>query len=540
MKKYILFFLIAFSTLAQSQTVYLPVNHSVYDFLKKMEAQQIITDYRDAVLPLTRENIAKFLIAVDSSYEKLSAVDFQRLEFYKEEFFVELEKLEYQGFMEERWHLYSYRSSPAILNVDLVGGYSYQKHPTDKNTKVRSNGAMAYGYIGNITGAYFYFRDNQEKGTLLDIRKDLSPVPGQVISRAQENYIEYDVIDAQVTFDISFLKLSFEKMHNVWGAGNKGNLIFSTKAPSYPQIKLRAEISKDITFTYFHAWLHSGITDSVLSYYVDNVGVYRKIYKAKYVAAHMLEITPWNGVDIALGESEVYGGRNPELLYLIPIMLFKGAEHYALDTDNSQFFMSVDFNFIKNVNTYGTIFIDEFSTEEFFMKDRQRNQLGYTVGTKIFDIYYPNTEFLVEYTRINPWAYNHKFPDATYQTHFYDLGHWIGQNADYLFLGANYRPMWNLQVGLQFESLRKGDKLPTIRQYQLPTPEFLYKIVDGKDVPGPSLKKQSFGITAHYEPVRDLFVDFHLFQSRYTNVIGNGVNDYAKKIDFFVGFKYNF
>ena len=33
-------------------------------------------------------------------------------------------------------------------------------------------------------------------------------------------------------------------MNNVWGAGENGNLILSTKSPSYPQIKLKIELGK--------------------------------------------------------------------------------------------------------------------------------------------------------------------------------------------------------------------------------------------------------------------------------------------------------
>ena len=42
-----------------AQTVYLPATHEVYKFLDDMAAKQIISDYRDAVKPLSRQVIAK-------------------------------------------------------------------------------------------------------------------------------------------------------------------------------------------------------------------------------------------------------------------------------------------------------------------------------------------------------------------------------------------------------------------------------------------------------------------------------------------------
>jgi hypothetical protein len=365
----------------------------------------------------------------------------------------------------------------------------------------------------------------------------MTPEQGQIISKTLQNAIEYDLGDAQMNFDVAFLRVSIEKMPNVWGTGYRGSLILSDKPPSYPQIKLRAKLGKDVDFTFVHSWLSSDVVDSVNSYHAV---AYRTIYRQKFLAAQMLEASVADGVDIAVGESEVYGGRNPDLLYLIPDMFYFAAEHYTADEDNKQIFGSLDINALKNYNFYMALFLDEFSVSDFTSPDRQRNQLGFTLGARSYDLIYPNTDILVEYTRINPWVYNHKFPDATYQSHLYDLGHWIGQNADNLYLEANYRPFRNLRLGVQFESMRKGAMDSTKFQYQLPTPTFLY---------APMIKTQSFGLTARYEPVRDLFFDFHFLFARYTQQpdvrgkfqyarISNA--DYADRIDAFLAVRYNF
>ena len=526
-----------------SQSVYLHPSHEVYDFLKRMEGKQVIVGYRDAVKPLTRQEISRFLIAIDERTSLLTSVERDELMFYKQEFFVEFQQLGFQKEMpEERWHLYPYRSEPGIFNVDLVGGYAVQANPTKTNTRTRSNGLFAYGYGGSFMGMYLYFRDNQESGSFVNARKDMTPQQGQIISKSGDKMIQYDLADAQLTFDVAFLKLSIEKMPNVWGAGYHGNLILGDKPPSYPQLKMRARLGKDVDFTFIHSWLSSDVVDSLNSYYAHTVRAvadYRTIYRQKYLAAQMLEASVANGVDIAVGESEVYGSRNPELLYLIPGMFYFAAEHYTGDEDNKQVFGSVDINAIKDLNLYATLFLDEFSVSEFTIPDRQRNQLGFTLGARSYDLFYPNTDVLVEYTRTNPWVYNHKYPDATFQSHQFDLGHWIGQNADELYLEANYRPMRELRVGIQFESLRKGGKDSTRFQYELPTPPFLY---------GPVIKQQSYGITARYEPIRDLFVDVHLFIARYAqdaNVRGTFQyarlsGNYADRIDGLIALRYNF
>ena len=200
------------------------------------------------------------------------------------------------------------------------------------------------------------------------------------------------------------------------------------------------------------------------------------------------------------------------------------------DEDNSQFFANMDLNVIKNYNFYMSLFIDEFSTEDFYKTDRQRNQLAFTVGTKIYDTFMENSEFQIEYTRLNPWVYNHKYPDATFQSHSVDLGHWLGQNGDMLFTQFSYQPQRDLQLGFQFESIRKGGKKPTEFQYMLPTPEFLY---------GPLIKSQSYGVIFRYEPLRNLVFDGSILQSRYTDQSTLGADDYARKWDIFMGLRYN-
>ncbi len=541
------FFFLIITGCLHAQSVYLPATHSVYKYLDKMEAKQVIVGYRDAVKPLSREVIARFIIQIDTTSMPLTQIEQEEQFYYKEEFFQELENLGYENFIEERWLLYQYQSDPGNFNIDLIGGYSYHKRADGKNTKITSNGLNAYGYLGKQIGTYFMFRDNSESGSYISASRPLSSEPAQVIARNLGSFINYDPIDAQVNVDIDFVTLSVEKMHNVWGAGEQGNIILSNKAPSYPQIKIRARLSKNIDFTYIHGWLYSDIIDSLRSYQVADVSGslgFRRINRQKYIAAHMIEFTPWDGVDLSIGESQIYGSRSPELLYLIPIMFFKAAEHWMYDTDNSQMFFSADLNFIKNQNYYLSIFLDEFSTEDFARTDRQRNQLGFTVGTKLYDLLISDSRIMVEYTRMNPWVYNHKFSDATFQSHKINLGHWIGQNADLLSIGFNVKPIRSLEVGLVFESLRKGGKDSTYKQYQLPTPAFLY---------APLTKLQTVGIVGTYEPLRDFMIDFKILQSRFTSQLTTTsysysnnpneyylVQDYVKKWDIFFGMRYNF
>ncbi|MDA0986966.1 MAG: hypothetical protein O3A55_05125 [Bacteroidetes bacterium] len=530
-----------------SQTVYLHSSHKVYQFLKRAESKGLLKNYRDAVKPISRNNIALFITTINSQKHLLSQVDKDNLQFYKEEFYQELKNqnllsVDDSIYLSERWNLYSYKSDGTIVNGNFVGGYTYRDWPFKKLTRTRSNGLITYGYLGSSIGGYLYFRDHQQGGSYQDPNFKFSSEQGQIPIRSTSKNVEYDFADAQLNFDLPYVTLSIEKMNNVWGAGNRGNIILSTKAPSYPQIKISAKLGEKVNFTYIHSSLHSEITDSVNSYltpYGSSNSIYRKIYRQKYMASHILEFTPITGIDIAIGESNIYGNRNPELLFLLPTMFIKASEHYTVDLDNNQMFGSFDINLIPNYNFYGSLFIDEFSTEEFLREDRQRNQIGFTLGTHIYDLVYENTNILFEYTRLNPWVYNHKFQDATYQSHNFDLGHWVGQNGDLFYTGITYNPIYNLQLTFEYEKIRKGGKKENTFQYQIPTPEFLYS---------PLLTQSYVGLNVKYEPIRDLIVDFHLRSASYSQEASipqiesmpRISDDYSSKIDLFLGIRYNY
>jgi hypothetical protein len=530
-----------------AQTVYLSATHPVYRYLDKMEAKQIIVGYRDAVKPMSREVIAHFIVQIDTTTATLTEIEQEEQFFYKEEFFQELGNIGYENIIEERWHLYQYLGDPGRFNINLIGGFSYHKRADGLYTQIISNGVQAYGYIGTSVGVAFTYRDNAESGSSLNPVKPLTSDQAQVPISLQPPSIYYDPNEAQLNVDFGFVSLSAEKMHNVWGAGSRGNVILSDKSPSYPQIKLRAKLSESIDFTYLHGWLFSDILDSSRIYQTmgtpGGLGE-RLVYRSKYIAAHILEFTPWDGVDLAIGESQIYASRSPEPMYLIPVMFFKAGEHWMKDTDNSQMFLTADLNIFRDQNYYLSLFIDEISTTDFAKPDKQHNQLGFTVGASWYDLAMPDTRLWVEYTRTNPWVYNHRFSDATFQSHSVNLGHWIGQNADLFSIGLSYRPIRTFEAGVIFESLRKGGKDSTVMQYRLPTPSFLY---------GPLTKRQIYGIVGNWEPSRDMMFDFRILRSRFSTDVSttsysyiNNPNEYivtsnfSSQWDLFLGIRYNF
>ncbi len=477
------------------QVVYLPTSHEVYPFMKRMETRGLIDDYRDAARPLSRRQIATFLSQLEQKTSEMTWVERRRYEFLKSEFSYELASLAGDAEPTDlRWHLGSLPFTDGVANVDVMGQFG-MKRREGIESRIRSHGLRAYGYAFRNVGFYFWLMDFRESGDGLNVAKAHTSDPGVVISRSPGEFVEYDINDAQFTLQLGAFELSLEKMHNVWGAGRRGSVIFSTKAPSYPQLKLRVPLADWMDFVYVHADLNSNVLDSMRSYQARSssiVNFFRPVDRLKYMAAHQIEFTPIRGLDISIGESVVY------FIYLIPVMFFKAAEHYNRDTDNSQIFGSIDLNLIRNLNVYFSLFIDEIRLEQFLWGGDYRNQTAFTTGFHLYDLPVDNLELLVEYSRVNPWVYSHKYPAATFTNNGYDLGHWIGQNADLWFADVSYTPSRAIKVAAFFERYRKGGRKDVAYQYRLPSTEFLH---------GPLRKETSLGAYAEVQLLRDLFVN---------------------------------
>ncbi|MBI3003857.1 MAG: hypothetical protein HYY49_00390 [Ignavibacteriales bacterium] len=496
--------LCAFQSLL-SQSIYLPATHEVYPFLKRMEAKGLLTNYRDAALPLSRRDIARKLLTLEEKSDSMTGVERAEYSFLKEEFQYERSSLLGDAEPSEiRWHLLSQALTGGILNLDL--DYTLRQHymGPDKSS-FRGQGLKIYGYAFEDVGFYFNWIDYRERGTGLNPAKAHTADPGVVIQKNIGDVIEYNNIDAQLTLRLGGFEFSLEKTKNLWGYGRNGRVILSDKAPSYPQIKMRVPLSDNIDFVYFHAELNSDVLDSIRSYYTYSSSLsnfFRPVNRLKYLAAHQIEFSPWEGVDISLGESVVYSDRGPLLLYLIPVMFFKAGELYNRDTDNTQVFGSLDLNVVQNVNMYFSLFIDEINTDDFFDVNKSRKQVGITAGFQTFDAFLENLEFTAEYSRVNPWAYSHRFTAANFTNNSYDLGHWIGQNADNLYFELGYSFSRALKLSAFSEVYRKGDRKDVAIQYQAIALEFLY---------GPYYhEERTFGIFGRYQPLRDLFIDFKL------------------------------
>ncbi|SVD90565.1 uncharacterized protein METZ01_LOCUS443419, partial [marine metagenome] len=126
-------------------------------------------------------------------------------------------------------------------------------------------------------------------------------------------------------------------------------------------------------FTFLHGSI-SGVSEDVLS--SDNID-YAATYNVgnidKYIVSHRWEIMLSNKIRGAFTEMLVYGGRDPELSYLVPTTLLWSVQHNTNNYDNIIWFVESEYFPFNGIKLYNTIMLDELTISEMF-KDYMNNK----------------------------------------------------------------------------------------------------------------------------------------------------------------------
>lgn len=516
MNKLVTLFII-FSLTLSAQVVYEPLHRDVYEYLSRL-AQKGIIEYNDEIKPVSRDYIAELLITADNQKSTITSLEKQELDFYKKEYGSEiisflLTPYELNGIVSSkdpknvnifakdtygRYRLFSYSDNLFKVNVSPIFGY--ERGSDDGNTNSHMwNGAYLYGYLGSRVGFSFDLRDNKETGDY-DTLKNFTPVTG-VNPIGFKSGMEYSEIRTHLSYSWDWGHIAIGKEFIEWGYGESGKLVLSQKAPSFPFIKYDISPIEWLQFNFIHAWLSSDIVDSNETYATGSIrgGTHRVLYREKYFASHTLTLKPFKGFSFSLGESIIYSDRF-EPVYLFPLMFFRAADHYLSRQNNSaggnsQFFISISSrNHIPNTHLYASAIIDEISYGE---SKAPKNQSGFTLGGSVADPGLRNLKLTIEYTRILPFVYMHYIPTQRYQNASYNMGHWMGSNADLIYAALQYKILRGLTTNLWFQAIRKGEEGDPELQHTIPQAPFLFGLRNNYLYTGAEIK---------YELTHELFL----------------------------------
>ena len=489
-------------------------NSGAYDFLDELANIGII-EINSAIKPYSRLFIAKRLSEADNKRELLNLRQQKELDFYLKDFGKEADKIngietkKRNGIggqlPERRLDLFYYEDSLFSLAVNPVFGAEVFSNSSGKATYWR-NGIEARAYVAHW-GFYASLRDNHEK-PLLSRPQYLTQRDGGPV----KNGVDWSEMRGGITYSWKWGNIGLIKDAFQWGSNYNMPNIFGGRNPSFIRANLQLSPVEWFEFNYFHGWLDSRVVDSAKSFYVSNsYGVqYRKVYHSKYIAANMFTFIPFKKLNISVGNSIIYDYDNVNAAYLMPLFFYKSIDHsqtMGIENMNSQMFLDISSRQISNLHLYGSIFIDEFSAKR-VTKNDEWNFLSYKAGFRLSNVPIKNLSFTAEFTYSYPLAFQHFVPTLTYESAYYNLGHYLKDNAREWYVALDYKPFRTLNINVFFVDAIRGPDYTQLGTTRVGNP--LISVVEWHN--------SSAGMKTSYQIINDFYA---WVSAIYSDISGN-------------------
>ncbi|MFC2151800.1 hypothetical protein ACFLSE_04665 [Bacteroidota bacterium] len=516
--KLIIGILLTISTSVSSQEVYYHTsNKDIYEFIEEFATLGVI-ELNTTVKPYSRIFIANKLQEIQESDYTLNKRQQEELSFYLKDFNKEL--MPNKDF-EKRFDILYYKDSLFTFSVNAILGGEYFINDSG-NFNHWYNGAEAFAYVGNNWGFYASLRDNHDKEFLAQ--------EDYLTQRMGANYKgsgDYSEMRGGLTYSWSWGSFGIVKDHFEWGNNYNGANIFSGRTPSFAHIKLNLKPVKWFEFNWVHGWLVSEVVDSASTMIFTNAyGTdQRDEMFDKYLAANLFTFKPFKNFYISAGNSIIYSSDGPQLQYLIPVMFYKSVDHTYNATDhsgrnvgqNSQMFFDISSRNIKKVHLSATLFIDELSTKRVF-NDSVWNFWSLKLSTRVTDLI-PNTFLTAEYTKSMPLSYKHNIPTTTFESNGYNLGHYLMDNSQEVYVSIMHKPYKTISLKLSYLHAKKGKDYDDLGGSRIGNP-FMDSV---------EWENKSISFRASYQIINDGYVFLNYMnsnisgdQSKYTASVFHG------------------
>ena len=473
MKKFI-FTLFIFLISIAAYPQYIPQHISytrIYDFVDELATDGFI-DLNSAIKPYSRDFICRKLLEARQQEDKLNSRQKQELYFFLEDYAPEQDRLpefEFPAMEKEDFRLdfyppiFNYRDSMFRARIQPILGMNIYSNKNGRITQ-RWFGVDFQSMIGKNLSVYGSLRDISFGGGRLSEPEYLMNFPGYEYKEPS------DFSDSRggITYGWKWGSVGLIKDNIMWGDNYNGANILSGRAPSFPMICLSLKPAEWFEMNYIHGWLVSNVADSS-RYYLEN-GV-KKWYRNhnKFIAANMFTLTPFRNFHFSFGNAIIYAENNVQPGYLLPVAFYKSIDHtmtkgIATENQNSQLFFNISSRNIRHLHLYSSVFIDEMKFSRFKASSAEKNPLSVKIGAKMNNQFVDNLSLTAEYTRTNIINYKHSIDVLTWASNGYNLGHYLGDNAQEIFLSAGYKPLRGLDISLSYLNAKHGNEYDYLRR----------------------------------------------------------------------------
>lgn len=441
-------FVLINGTALWAQSVALPMGHWAYDFFDRMAISGAALSYSVCMHPITRKDAVKIVDELQQQAARheivLSRIEQAYMQRAVEEF-QEDRPERHPGAAHRVPHLYAWRQGEKQVFLDGVMGLSLQQRGRDAAESTRSIQGGYYGAIirGKI-GRLAFYSDNrifgeQGGGPYLE---DYDRVDAYPMNTSDDgSTATWDQSVSTLTTEFKGIRIQYGRDRLRWGPSRSGGLMLSGHMPAFDFISLKAEMGK-ARFQFFH-------------------GALRGPSAQKWLAGHRLEISLGHRGHIGLSEMIVYGNRGIESAYMNPVLPFLISEHSLGDKDNVSMAVDGSWTLGPGIQLFTEIFVDDLVAPWTLFTDKWSNKVAFLTGLRWKDPLKLNDAlFSMEYHRINPYVYTHKY-DVNVYSHFgTGIGSALQPNSDYIRLDLTKTFAFGLAAGVQYERRRHatGDR----------------------------------------------------------------------------------
>jgi len=444
----IVFFLFLSFLLSQylrSQGLYVHANHTIYNFLERMEAIGLIENYQNEVKPLLRTKIVEYLTILFNKRFELNSTDRKFLNYYLEEFYFDVTGIlnkydilfsdqSYNPFSEKEKFIYAY-SDPSHLSFFLKAHLNFGSYILNdmRPSNFIEIGGRFYGSLSRLVGFELDAKNGRiigDKASALRIHElsynfKLNEKPETRNFDRGYGYLSLETpyVDFKIGRDRQLLGYGFNK------------LILSDYPPDFERINFNIYY-KSLSFEYLHGWLQKQSEHPLARgrVYFDEPN------ENKYFVYHRLSFSPLKNVKIGFGESVIYLRTSPQIDYLNPLNFYKSIEHRLGDKDNALLFFDLEIIPLSNVRFYSTYLIDDIDFSKIGTK-WYGNKTAFNFGINYYNVISElPISFLFEYTRIEPYTFTHHLVERNYTNLGYSLATEQPPNSYRIDYGINFAP----------------------------------------------------------------------------------------------------
>ena len=464
----------------------------IYDFLEELTTDGVIRS-NAAIKPYTRNAIARMLAEAQSKDSLLNKRQKDDLQFYMQDYALELDTL-------PTYYSYGHRHVTQwitkVSNLSLADP-SLHILTKDKIFKMRVRPILGMDLSYNTKGLLMHrwygaeiqmdiahhlsiwgsIRDNSWSGQGINGSRITKPQYLNNLPGVQYKEASYggDFSDSRggISLYTWWGSISVQRERIQWGDAQHCSNILSAHNPAVPMLTLQLTPCKWFQFDYFHAWLVSNVVDSTY-YYTEREkeGVTGREYRPanKFMAANMFTFMPCKYVQFSFGNSIVYAERNVQAAYFIPIAFYKSLDHLLTkglgsENQNSQAFASLTVRPTDHLRLYGSFFLDEFKLARLKPSNKENNPVSYLVGFNWSGWPVKGLSLRGEFMRSYIACYTHSINVLSYTSNSYNMGHYMGDNAQSIFVQLSYRPTRSLRLTLDYTNDTKYRAFDYIRDY---------------------------------------------------------------------------